>query len=481
MSTQFFMSDVRDTPARPENDSSAVTKWIPIPSAFPSMDGCATAITSADSGSLIGWDPRHSITADSSIKCLPSGAIAWWEQSDPKTTISLGPMVCPKAYYTVTSSAKDARSTFVACCPSGYTFQTNALVSENAPVSQCVSYISIGQVYHFARDFGSISGWVKTSATATARMSALGIPFNGWQFKEATVTAFSAATSAFETPPSSQGTSHTSRSFSDVLGSSTVSASDQAASTRNAFPTSAKIGIGVGTGVGSVLVICILVWFFVDPFARLRRSRLADRVEAASRAQGRGPSPPQPPTPPSLHNFAMAISTPLSLSLAEQYQLSPQPSGTLQISSAGFPRTHVDATGPNHEPAPAPVVGGMGVGHDRSVPSRLNKSDPRNTKYNISRWIMSHKRSQSSHHRRSWTTQNQHRSPTPHPADMILWSPDRARQTEGAESPSLTQRGQTEGMAPVLDVVSSSSQRGARIVTSPIEMAGQRYDMIIEV
>jgi hypothetical protein len=55
-----------------------------------------------------------------SIQCLAPPATSWWRQdwlSNSLTTWSLGPITCPEAYTTATTSVQDS-STFVACCPS---------------------------------------------------------------------------------------------------------------------------------------------------------------------------------------------------------------------------------------------------------------------------------------------------------------------------------------------------------------------------
>lgn len=99
------------------NTGGTVTQWIPIPTAYPIQGGCSKALMSAQSGNLTGWDPGYSATVDASVICWPAEATAWWDQSDPRTTTSLGPALCPQAYYTVATSEKDKARTLVACCP----------------------------------------------------------------------------------------------------------------------------------------------------------------------------------------------------------------------------------------------------------------------------------------------------------------------------------------------------------------------------
>lgn len=76
MSTSFLMSVPSNNPNKPPETDAAgtVTQWVPIPTAFPSQEGCADALISARSGNLTGWDPGYAITVDASVKCWPSGA-----------------------------------------------------------------------------------------------------------------------------------------------------------------------------------------------------------------------------------------------------------------------------------------------------------------------------------------------------------------------------------------------------------------------
>jgi hypothetical protein len=89
-----------------------------VPTAFPSREDCGNALVSAPNGDLTGWDPGYAVTVNASVRCWPDDATAWWMQEDPMTTISLGPVECPEAYYTAMTSVKNEESTLVACCPS---------------------------------------------------------------------------------------------------------------------------------------------------------------------------------------------------------------------------------------------------------------------------------------------------------------------------------------------------------------------------
>lgn len=104
----------------PETNARTVTSWIPVTAAWPSQSGCAEALMDIG-GLIVAWDPKFGISVNTNLDCLPPAATNWALQSDlgsqGNTISSLGPMVCPEAYYTVTTSVKDQDSTFAAYCP----------------------------------------------------------------------------------------------------------------------------------------------------------------------------------------------------------------------------------------------------------------------------------------------------------------------------------------------------------------------------
>ena len=74
--------------------------------------------------SYTAFDPH--LEALANITCLPDAAVLWYEQDKPDltafqpTVTSLGPIICPNAYTTASSSVKDASSTLIFCCPTNY-------------------------------------------------------------------------------------------------------------------------------------------------------------------------------------------------------------------------------------------------------------------------------------------------------------------------------------------------------------------------
>lgn len=97
-----------------------VTSWLPVTTAWSAPAACSTLVWEGYPPFLAVNDPGYGIYVDPGVKCLPSQATTWWEQDHSSygtTTFSLGPIVCPNAYTTATTSVLDS-STFVACCPS---------------------------------------------------------------------------------------------------------------------------------------------------------------------------------------------------------------------------------------------------------------------------------------------------------------------------------------------------------------------------
>lgn len=109
------------TDRKPEVNGRTTTSWIPITTAFPQQPGCSDQIWSYVPNTLAAWDPGYGISVMDK-NCLPRAATTWWdaERLGPNTltTISIGPITCPQAYYTASTSVKDGISTLVGCCPS---------------------------------------------------------------------------------------------------------------------------------------------------------------------------------------------------------------------------------------------------------------------------------------------------------------------------------------------------------------------------
>lgn len=104
----------------PVTNAGIVTSWLPITTAWPSSAACSTLVWEGYPPYQVIYDPGYGISVDLSLKCLPPAATTWWEQDHSNlgtTSFSLGPIVCPQAYTTASTSVQDS-STFVACCPS---------------------------------------------------------------------------------------------------------------------------------------------------------------------------------------------------------------------------------------------------------------------------------------------------------------------------------------------------------------------------
>ncbi|KAI1462566.1 hypothetical protein F4805DRAFT_471858 [Annulohypoxylon moriforme] len=164
----------------PETNKGTVTSWIPITTAYPHQAGCDKYLWRYVPNTIAAWDPGYGISVQTDATCLPKPVTTWWLQDRlgpiQETILSLGPVTCPQDYFTATASAKDASSTFVACCPMNYDF-----VSAMGPgnTGQCTSDVKKGDVVTFAQKDAS---WKVTSSTATQATTVAAIPVNGWTF-----------------------------------------------------------------------------------------------------------------------------------------------------------------------------------------------------------------------------------------------------------------------------------------------------------
>ena len=108
----------------PETGTATVTSWVPLTTAFPYQSGCSTAYWArwgfSAGYNAVAFDPAYGTSVDSNTICLPSAVTEWWDQggSTSATITSIGPIVCPEAYTTASTSILNSLSTFVVCCPS---------------------------------------------------------------------------------------------------------------------------------------------------------------------------------------------------------------------------------------------------------------------------------------------------------------------------------------------------------------------------
>lgn len=112
----------------PELRSGVWTSWLPLTTTWPSEPGCDSAAWARyDIAPSVGfwpyiYDPAYGQSVANSPRCLPPEATQWWDGastvSSTITSWSLGPIVCPEAYTTVSTSSVSALGTSVICCPS---------------------------------------------------------------------------------------------------------------------------------------------------------------------------------------------------------------------------------------------------------------------------------------------------------------------------------------------------------------------------
>ncbi|KAI0134107.1 hypothetical protein BJ170DRAFT_184961 [Xylariales sp. AK1849] len=182
------MNSSVETYKAPETHEGIVTSWIPITTEFPTAPGCSEALWKWIPSILAAWDPGYGVYVDQQTTCLPKPVTTWWLSdrlgNNPYTVISLGPVTCPEAYYTATSSIKDSSSTFVACCPSNYDFKGTYSAGDTG---QCTSKLDVGQVMTYVAE--ESQSWITTTSTVSTPSSALGIQVNGWNFVPVTATA----------------------------------------------------------------------------------------------------------------------------------------------------------------------------------------------------------------------------------------------------------------------------------------------------
>ena len=76
MSTTFLTAtSTNDANRPPETDAAGtVTRWLAVPTAFPSQERCSNALLSSHDGALVGFDPGYAVTVDASVRCWPSEA-----------------------------------------------------------------------------------------------------------------------------------------------------------------------------------------------------------------------------------------------------------------------------------------------------------------------------------------------------------------------------------------------------------------------
>jgi hypothetical protein len=165
-----------------ESHFGTTTNWLSMITPPPTVDSrCGTHLWNPDGElhTLIAFDPNLELAAN--MTCLPAVAAEWYNQkklpygAENGTVTSLGPMECPAAYTTASTSQKDEHSTLIFCCPSNYQFATPA---DYGSLFGCTSLQTEAVTVHNSSTTTTLS----PGPSARAREVA-GIAVNGWVFK----------------------------------------------------------------------------------------------------------------------------------------------------------------------------------------------------------------------------------------------------------------------------------------------------------
>ncbi|KAG7109198.1 hypothetical protein HYQ45_017923 [Verticillium longisporum] len=218
----------------PEVNGDMTTIWIPLTTAYPCHTSCSSLFWRLDKedSPIVAWDPGYELWVDPSASCQPAAVSSWWHAEDRdedivQTRWSLGPLVCPEAYTTATTSDAGAGSTLVGCCPSGYTFIT--FVGPNR-LGQCISDVRPNQVLTWAEPVSAMSGAWEYTSFAPQLSTVDGMHINGWVFNAVDTAA------ATGTPTGGDG-----QNADQEAGSS---------SSRSGWTSTTKMAVAVGVPLG---------------------------------------------------------------------------------------------------------------------------------------------------------------------------------------------------------------------------------------
>jgi hypothetical protein len=107
----------------PEVNAGTTTSWLSMSTAWPSIPGCQSSFWMLKPTHLAAWNPGYGIYVQQGLSCQPPQVTSWWDENHMNgidtiaTQFSLGPVVCPQAYTTATTTVNVDSSTFVGCCP----------------------------------------------------------------------------------------------------------------------------------------------------------------------------------------------------------------------------------------------------------------------------------------------------------------------------------------------------------------------------
>ncbi|KAF2435221.1 hypothetical protein EJ08DRAFT_656845 [Tothia fuscella] len=243
----------------PETHSETITSWLPVTTAWPLHSGCDQSywmeIIGAEN-TILAWDPGYGASVDGSwTSCLPAEATAWWQGvgANSETQIRLGPLVCPEAYYTATTTSENAESTFVACCPSGYSL--NSIIKAVRAPGECTSQVTAGQALTYAYRDDS-SNWALTTTSLSEPTVLAGVPINGYNFASSTPTTTATAGAQILVAASSSRTTDSKGPLQSVTG----------------FP---NLGLEAGAkaGVGVIITLLLIMLFGIAGIFHLRMRR----------------------------------------------------------------------------------------------------------------------------------------------------------------------------------------------------------------
>ncbi|KAG6357686.1 hypothetical protein INS49_013565 [Diaporthe citri] len=246
------------------------TIFVPLPTPYPSEDGCGTNIyqLASTTPTFLAWDPAYGKSVTDAASCIPS-QVSTWRFQDPDALLytAIGPtFVCPEAYSTVSTTVTASSVQKVYCCPSQYTL-LSAHPNEAAVFpSQWTSMITEGQTLSWFTGMASGSS-LSTTTVFTSPATMFAGPVNGFNIatsSQATATDSAAGGTQQTTTPSSQSP----QSSASSTGTSTL-------------------GLSIGITLGIVFAVLLLgIAAFV--LWRRRRARLA---RAHSKGSDFGASP----------------------------------------------------------------------------------------------------------------------------------------------------------------------------------------------
>ncbi|KAH8667617.1 hypothetical protein BGZ60DRAFT_564800 [Tricladium varicosporioides] len=244
------MTTTTFTPHPPLTFAGTTTTYLPLTSAWPSINQCNSDIYWIPDGSAVIYDP--SIGASNTLlRCLPPEATQWWLQSKPTpqfTVTSLGPVVCPQAYTTAFTRIEGEGTTLVACCPTNYIFTELQTPLYTGSKGQCISSLTSGQKFIFyTASAGSFGPWILSTSIwgtpSTQTGSVHAVPINGYVFATTSLTS---------------GVGASSTSMSSIIGpaKATIATSGSGNVGGN---TGLSPGEKAGIGVGAALIVLLLI------------------------------------------------------------------------------------------------------------------------------------------------------------------------------------------------------------------------------